>query len=40
VPVLVATSVAGLVAGLTVWLAFVPPDSYVRRVRERAESHA
>jgi hypothetical protein len=40
VPVLVATSLAGLVAGLTVWLAFVPPDSYVRRVRERAESHA
>jgi len=37
VPVLVATSIAGLVAGLTVWLAFVPPDGYVRYVKSRAQ---
>jgi hypothetical protein len=40
VPVLVATSVAGLIAGITVWLAFVPPDAYLRRVRGRAKRHA
>jgi len=40
VPVLLATSVAGLVAGVTVWLAFVPPPGYVRRVRGRAEARA
>jgi hypothetical protein len=38
VPVLVATSIAGLVAGLTVWLAFVPPDGYVQHVRSRAQA--
>ncbi len=32
VPVLAATSIAGLVAGATVWLAFVPPKAYVQRV--------
>ena len=40
VPVLAATSIAGLVAGVTVWLAFVPPDAYVERVRERTEALA
>jgi hypothetical protein len=36
VPVLLATSVAGLVAGATVFLAFVPPAAYLARVRARA----
>ena len=40
VPVLAATSIAGLVAGLTVWLTFMPPDSYLKRVRLRAEARA
>jgi len=40
VPVLMTTSIAGLIAGITVWLAFVPPDSYVKRVRARAEAFA
>jgi hypothetical protein len=40
VPVLLATSVAGLIAGVTVWLAFVPPDGYLRRVRGRGEARA
>jgi hypothetical protein len=35
-PVLAATSIAGLIAGATVWLTFVPPESYLQRVRERA----
>jgi len=39
-PVLTATSVAGLVAGMTVWLTFLPPDAYVQRVRVRAETRA
>jgi hypothetical protein len=38
VPVLAATSIAGFLAGITVWLAFVPPDAYLRRVRARAEA--
>lgn len=38
IPVLVATSIAGLIAGVTVWLAFVPPDLYVARVRARSRS--
>ena len=40
VPVLSATSIAGLVAGVTVWLAFVPPAAYLQRVRTRAEQRA
>lgn len=40
VPVLMATSVAGLVSGVTVWLAFVPPDGYLQRVRDRTEARA
>ncbi len=36
VPVLAATSICGLVAGMTVWLAFLPPEWYVARVRRRA----
>ncbi len=40
VPVLMATSVAGLIAGVTVWLAFVPPEVYLQRVRDRAQSNA
>ena len=40
VPVLAATSIAGLIAGLTVWLTFVPPDAYLERVRLRAETRA
>ena len=40
VPVLVATSIAGLVAGVTVWLAFVPPAAYVQWVRGRAKARA
>jgi hypothetical protein len=39
VPVLAATSIAGLVAGVTVWLAFVPPEAYLQSVRSRAQSH-
>ena len=39
-PVLISTSVVGLAAGVTVWLAFVPPDVYLRRVRARAEARA
>jgi len=27
------TSLVGIVAGVALWLAFVPPDAYVRRVR-------
>jgi hypothetical protein len=34
--VLVSTSLAGVVAAVTTWLAFVPPDSYRRLVLERA----
>jgi hypothetical protein len=37
-PVLAATSAAGLAAGVTVWLAFVPPAGYLRRVAARATS--
>lgn len=40
VPVLAATSVAGLVAGVTVWLAFLPPAGYVQRMRSRAKARA
>ena len=40
VPVLAATSSAGLVAGLSVWLTFVPPKAYLERVRLRAETRA
>lgn len=39
VPVLLATSVAGLISGVTVWLAFVPPDAYLQSVRRRAKAH-
>jgi hypothetical protein len=35
-PVLVATSLAGIVAGVTVFLAFSPPAAYLRRVAARA----
>jgi hypothetical protein len=34
-PVLAVTSVVGLVAGVTVWLVFLPPPAYLRRVRAR-----
>jgi hypothetical protein len=34
-PVLLATSTVGLVAGVTMWLAFLPPAGYVRRVAAR-----
>lgn len=33
VPVLAATSVVGLIAGLSMWLAFVPPPAYLRRFK-------
>ena len=33
-PVLVTTSLAGLVAGVTVFLAFTPPAAYLRRVAD------
>jgi hypothetical protein len=39
-PVLAATSVAGLIAGGTVWLAFLPPAAYLQRVRLRAGTRA
>jgi hypothetical protein len=39
VPVLATTSIAGVIAGVTVWLAFVPPDAYLRRVRARAAAY-
>jgi len=35
--VLAATSAVGLVSGVSLWLAFVPPRAYLRRVRGRAE---
>lgn len=35
-PVLIATSLAGIVAGVTVLLAFSPPAAYVRHVASRA----
>jgi hypothetical protein len=35
-PVVAATSFAGLVAGVALWLAFVPPAAYARRLRARA----
>lgn len=35
-PVLLVTSVAGIVAGVAMLLAFVPPAAYVRSVAERA----
>jgi len=38
VPVLAATSVAGLISGATVFLAFVPPAAYLARVRARAST--
>lgn len=40
VPVLAATSLAGLIAGMTVWLAFVPPDAYLQHVRMQAKARA
>ena len=33
VPVLTATSVVGLVAGVSMWLAFVPPAAYLRQFK-------
>ncbi len=33
--VLAATSVVSLISAATMWLAFTPPDSYLRRVRAR-----
>jgi hypothetical protein len=33
VPVLAATSAVGLIAALSMWLAFVPPAAYLRRFR-------
>jgi len=38
VPVLIATSLAGLVSGATVFLAFVPPAAYLARVRRLADA--
>ena len=40
IPVILATSVAGFVAGVTVWLAFVPPKAYVALVRKQADVDA
>jgi len=34
-PVLALTSLVGLVAGISVWLVFLPPAAYLRRVRAR-----
>jgi len=33
VPVLVATSLVGLIAGISMWLAFVPPVAYLRQFK-------
>jgi len=35
-PVLIATSLVGILAGTTIWLAFLPPEAYLRRVKTRA----
>jgi hypothetical protein len=35
-PVLAATSCVGLVAATSLWLAFLPPEAYVRRLAARA----
>lgn len=37
-PVLLATSLVGILAGTTIWLAFLPPAGSVRRVRARASN--
>ena len=36
VPIVLATSIAGLIAGVTMWLAFVPPKAYLQRIRSRS----
>lgn len=37
-PVLAATSFVGVVAGITIWLAFLPPAAYLRRIRQAREA--
>ena len=39
-PVLIGTSVVGLISGTALWLAFLPPENYVRRIRARVASSA
>ncbi len=36
---LVSTSAAGLISGITIWLAFLPPRAYLARVRRVPATH-